>query len=91
MIAVPILLSTLFAQAAPPAIDLSGLRAGLQAMRKDLSRLQLDDDFADGSWSFAFANPQDDDEDDDDEQEMRDRARSSPDRCRPPRESSACC
>jgi len=80
MIAVPILLSTLFAQAVPPAIDPSGLRAGLKAMREDLSRLQLDDDFADGSWSFAFANPQDDDEDDDDEQEMRDRAREERER-----------
>ncbi|HZX65975.1 MAG TPA: DUF4097 family beta strand repeat-containing protein [Myxococcales bacterium] len=80
MIAVPILLSTLLAQAAPPAIDLSGLRAGLRAMREDLSRMQLDDEAGDQSWSFAFANPQDDDEDDDDDQEVRDRAREERER-----------
>ncbi|MFL5363011.1 MAG: DUF4097 family beta strand repeat-containing protein [Myxococcales bacterium] len=83
MIAVPILLSTLLAQAAPPAIDLSGLRAGLRAMREDLSRMQLDDESGDQSWSFAFANPQDDDEDDDDDdQEVRDRAREERERQR---------
>jgi DUF4097 and DUF4098 domain-containing protein YvlB len=76
MIAVPILLSTLLAQAAPPAIDLSGLRAGRKAMREDLSRVQLDVESGDESWSVAFANSQDDDaDDDDDEQEPRDRAR----------------
>jgi DUF4097 and DUF4098 domain-containing protein YvlB len=85
MIAVPILLSTLLAQAAPPAIDLSGLRAGLRAMREDLSRMQLDDEPGDQSWSFAFANPQDDPEDeddDDDDQETRDRAREERERQR---------
>ena len=76
MIAVPILLSTLLAQAAPPAIDLSGLRAGLRAMREDLSGMQLDEESGDESSFVAFANPQDDDgDDDDDDQEMRDRAR----------------
>jgi DUF4097 and DUF4098 domain-containing protein YvlB len=77
MIAVPILLSTLLAQAAPKAIDVSDLPAEMDRVREEPSRADLGRE----AWFVARADPQDDDEDDDDDdQEMRDRAREERER-----------